>query len=358
MGEQSLHDFVEQATGQSHLRVEQDLGDGFVRLHTSEADRRQAAQDIHCTEDILLEVMRNAKDAHASHIFIALSKEGSNRILTIIDDGEGIPPAMHEHVFEPRVTSKLDTSHKDAWGFHGRGMALYSISVNSESAVIAASDEGKGTALRVVTDTQTLPEKSDQSTFPTFELKEEGNVTVRGPRNLLRGACEFALEVRDGCRLYVGSPAEIASAIFEFGRSTLSPIDRAFCPDPQELPLVKRLAAASDPAEFASLASGMGLQISERTARRILDGSIPQAPEILSAISLRIVDTTKAKSPKTQKGRGALRLTKEEKDSLSQAASKAFSTIAESYYLDPAVTPTIRTNPESLSISIRLIPKS
>ena len=87
---ESLLDFVESVNGTSHLRVEQDFGDGFVRLNLSEAERRQAVQDIRSSEDIVLEMLRNSRDAHASHIFVAIGREGAKRNITVIDDGCGI----------------------------------------------------------------------------------------------------------------------------------------------------------------------------------------------------------------------------------------------------------------------------
>lgn len=359
-----LHDFVEEVSGQSHLRVEHDFGDGFVRLHTSEAERRQAAQDITSSENILLELMRNSKDAHGSNIFIALSKEGSKRIITIIDDGDGIPLSMHEHVFEPRVTSKLDTSHRDAWGYHGRGMALYSIKVNTEEAKVITSEEGLGSSIRIISDTSRLSERTDQSSFPTFELQEGGKVQIRGPKNLLRTACEFAIECRDSCSIRVGSPAEIASALYAFGIAHLSAIDRAFCDDPLSLPISKRLAVSADPAELARACMEVGLDISERTARRIIDGQIAPARPLLDRI---VIDDGKREGPSPSKGSqgtktkgrtGTLRLGKPESEALAQATKDAFEPIAESYYLEKDIEPSVRVRGDALTITIPLITSS
>lgn len=140
----TLSDFIDDVCGESRLRVEDDLGDGFVRLRSSEAERRQAAQDIRSSEDVVIELLRNARDAGASRIFLATQKTGNERLLTVLDDGQGIPAAQHERIFEPRVTSKLDSAHMDKWGMHGRGMALYSISVNAEEARVLQSEPGLG----------------------------------------------------------------------------------------------------------------------------------------------------------------------------------------------------------------------
>ena len=181
MTDDSLVEFIDNVCGDSRLRVEQDFGGGFVRLRSSEAERRQAAQDIRSSEDILIELLRNARDAHARHIFIALQREEARRRIVVIDDGDGIPEAMRERIFEPRVTSKLDTAHMDKWGMHGRGMALYSVSVNAQRACVAASHEGGGTSIVVETDLGKLGEKTDQSTFPRFETADNA-LAMRGPK--------------------------------------------------------------------------------------------------------------------------------------------------------------------------------
>ena len=41
-----LVDFIENSIGDEHIRVDEDFGGGFVRLKSSEAQKRQAAQDI------------------------------------------------------------------------------------------------------------------------------------------------------------------------------------------------------------------------------------------------------------------------------------------------------------------------
>ena len=230
MGASNLEQFVDSICDESHLRIEDDLGDGFVRLRTSEAERRQAAHDIRSTEDIVIELLRNARDAHARTIFLAVGRDGNTRKLTMLDDGDGIPLALHEKIFEPRVTSKLDTVHIDKWGVHGRGMALYSIKVNSTQAKVLASDKDFGSAIYVETDLTKLPERADQSTFPTFEVTEAGTYSMRGPKNIVRTAMEFALESRKACTVYWGSATEIAATLYEAVLE--EPVHRVSSPEP------------------------------------------------------------------------------------------------------------------------------
>ena len=354
----SLNDFVQEVSGQSHFRVEHDFGDGFVRLHTSEAERRQAAQDIQCSENIVLELLRNSRDAHATHVFLATCREGNLRKIVVIDDGDGIPASMHLHVFEPRVTSKLDTSHMDSWGLHGRGMALFSIAENASEARVACSDVDLGCAMSVESDVTRLPEKTDQSSFPTFTMGEGATVNVRGPRNIMRTACEFAIAERDTCSVYVGSPAEIAATLYEYGSSTLSAIDRAFCRDETRLPLAKRLATASDPRDLARIAETMALEISERTARRILDGQISPADALLDCIVITPAeDAEKRRSAKPRAQASHVRLSAGDRDEFAAAVMKAYAPIADRYYLESDVEPHIVVGQGRIAITLPLIEK-
>lgn len=84
----SLEQFIHSVSGDQYFRVEDDLGNGFVRLRAAEAQRRQALQDIRSFEDVILELLRNSRDAHARAIFLATWTEGSKRFATILDNGE------------------------------------------------------------------------------------------------------------------------------------------------------------------------------------------------------------------------------------------------------------------------------
>lgn len=356
MAEESLGSFVESVCKESHLRVEDDLGDGFVRLRSSEAERRQAAQDIRCTEDIVIEMLRNARDAGARNIFLAVQREDTSRSIVVVDDGAGIPEALHGRIFEPRVTSKLDTARMDKWGMHGRGMALYSISVNAEEARVTSSAPGLGSALSVVTNLDRLGEKTDQSTFPTFEAQEGGAHAMRGPKNVLRTAAEFALEHRHDCSVYCGSFTEVAATLYAFGMATTSAASRAFCEDASLLPAVKRLAAAADPATLAALAAGLGLELSERSARRIIDGQIGPVPSLMDRLQAESFARPAPRKPRrvaapAGDGRGLV-LAPADIEELKGAVGQAFADLAERYYLDSSVEPEVRVGGEAIRITI------
>lgn len=363
MADDSLAGFIDEASTDSRLRVEQDLGGGFVRLRLTEAERRQAAQDIRSSEDVLIELLRNARDAGAHQMYVALQREGSRRVITLIDDGNGIPESMHDRIFEPRVTSKLDTAHMDKWGMHGRGMALFSIRENAEEAQVAFSALGLGSSMRVTTDAARISERADQSTFPRFELSTDGVASMRGPRNLLRTAAEFALEHRDEVTVFCGSPAEVAAALLAFGMATTTPALRAFGGSFQEQPLVRWLACAPDPAAFAERAALMGLELSERTARRVLDGQVEPPLPLRDLLEAQLTagkgaaSRNRTTSAKRHEGGPALRLTEEDRCELAEAMQQAFAAVAERYYLDPSVKPRIAISGDSLSVIVPLVPE-
>lgn len=309
---QSLAGFVAATSAGSALRIEEDLGSGFVRLLVSEAERRQAKQDIRCVEDALLELLRNARDAHATRIYVATGRSGGQRRLVVLDDGDGIPAHLHQRIFEPRVTSKLQTMHMDNWGVHGRGMALYSISQNAQSCRICASASGLGTALEVLFNCASIPEKSDQFSWPELErltLLPDGpsrdstaSATevqipgkLRGPHNIARCVVEFALSCPDHLRVYLGSVADIVATLqapADVLADGYMPADSgAHAPDssagPALRPLVDRLRSVYGAHDLMQTAAELGLDISERTAHRITAGEI----QALSPVLLRYTQT-------------------------------------------------------------------
>lgn len=363
---ESLKDFVSRIDRDHHLRVEADLGEGFVRLESSEAQRRQAAQDIRCSEDIVLELLRNSIDSGAQHIFIATGKENDHRLLLVIDDGKGIPANLHQAIFEARVTSKLESAHEDRWGFHGRGMALYSVAERSLSASVVASAPGLGTAITVETDTTTLTEKTDQSTFPRLQQEEATVIALRGPKNILRIAAEFSLEYKDRCAIYCGSQTEIAATIYSLGLQTTDVRQRVKTENVHQLPFWQRLSCASDPADFVTLALDIGLTLSERSARRIIDGTIPPLPSLLS--SLKATLPTKESNATSQTPhklssatgnsgkRRSIPLEEEDRSEISRWVQTLGEDMGKRYYFTVADAPTITMNDTALTITLPIDP--
>lgn len=338
----ALIDLVSAVSGETFLKVEENFGDGYVRLRTSEAERRQAKHDIRTVEDVVVELLRNARDAHAHQIFLATGREGDSRTLLMLDDGIGIPVSMQERIFEPRVTSKLETMVVDRWGVHGRGMALFSVRSNVNDIRVIASDLHRGAAIGVSADTTELNERADQSSWPAVERGEAGDpVVARGPHNIVRRVLEFACEHPD-VDVFYGSPVEIVTTLAARGRHTLDSADILFADDISRIPLWQRPAAAADASDLVEIAESIGLPISERTAHRIFAGEMaPLEPAL--ALALCSDDEPQAQAePDIYKDRRGLKIHHSDLTEFQREVTAAFDRLAERYYLhlggDPKVT--------------------
>jgi len=345
-----LLNFVTSVSGDSYLKVEENLGDGYVRLKVSEAERRQAKHDIRTAEDIVVELLRNARDAHAQRIFLATGREGDTRSMIVIDDGVGVPEGMWERVFEPRVTSKLETMVMDRWGVHGRGMALYSIRSNTSHAEIVASGAHKGAALVVTTVTTELAERADQSTWPTVERDPEGVLRVaRGPHNIARRTVEFALE-HPGIDVYIGSPTEVLSTLVMLARFELDEADLLFCENVERLAVWQRPGAAADASELADTAASIGLTVSERTAHRILGGEITPLRSVLALVAGTSDANTTATAPDIYRDRRGLKIHADDLASFRTELESAFDAVAEKYYLHLRCEPKITVGRDDIRV--------
>ncbi|RJQ54328.1 MAG: ATP-binding protein [Actinobacteria bacterium] len=352
----SLLEFVSSVAGEQRLKVEENLGDGYVRLRVSEAERRQAKHDIRCVEDAVIELLRNSRDAGSRCIFLATSRDGALRRIVCIDDGEGIPEHMHEAVFEPRVTSKLDSMTVDSYGVHGRGMALYSIKSNVRKAEVISSFPDLGSCVLAEADTKQLAERKDQSTWPEVLAQDEKRPLLKGPHNILRCAADFALS-HPGVELFVGSPSEVLAtmrhvALRDAGMSKL--FDEARL---GEVPLWQRVARAVEPGRLVETAWSLyAMPISERNAQRLLSGDIPPVLPVSERLGM-------AEQPAAAGTRRAVDLVKDRRsvkieaadlDTLARAALEAFEPIAKKYFLHEDVRAQVSATSEELRIRLPL----
>ena len=343
-----LLEFVSSLTGGDGLRVEETLGSGYVRLRVSEAERRQAKHDIRCVEDAVIEMLRNARDAGAQRIFVASWREGDMRSIVMVDDGVGIPPSMHSRVFDARVTSKLDTVHMDRWGIHGRGMALYSIAQNANEAAVVDSNVGLGTSIIASFDVNQIGERADQSSWPTVKASG-GSYEVRGPKNIARACVEFALETRGECNVYFGSPSEAVATMYgrvepigtpphDFSQQVLSGI-----------PLCMRPAWAHDARQMRMAAQSLGIDMSERTAHRIVKSQIAPLRNVASFV-LGSSGSIKGKRPVGAPTRKML-LSDEDQQMLKASLAHAFEEVAQRYYFRLDGEPRIRVDGDAVHVA-------
>lgn len=364
--EEDLSAFIDAHAKKDRIRIEERLETGYVRLNVAEAEARQAKHDIRCVEDIVIELLRNSRDAGASNIYIAIDKEASLRTIVVIDDGCGIPESMHQKIFDARVTSKLDSMHVDAWGVHGRGMALYSITQNVQSACVVTSQPHKGCALRVVCDTDKLPEKTDQSSWPklthtdvrpaqkktsfifdTQDTREREEPVFTGPHNIARVACEFAWAEKGRCNVYLGSFSDIVSTLYAATPHSMSTSDVLFVDSLDEVSVSERMLCVADAREMITCAHSLGIEISERTCHRILAGSIPPLKSVLSCLSHI---TRVPKQPDIYKTVQKLSISAQDKRQLESDLMRVMDSFAKKYYLIQTCRPSIRIQAGKISV--------
>ena len=349
-----LTSFIENVLGDESLRIEERLDAGFVRLKVSEAERRQAKHDIQYVEDAVCEMVRNSRDAHAKHIFVASTRDGAKRNLLVLDDGDGVPPSISEKIFEPRVTGKLETMHMDRWGVHGRGMALYSIRQNALESRIVCSDTGKGCAISVVFDTTAVPERADQSTVPALVEHvtdvaegERAPEKTRGPHNILRTVADVALDCPKAQSFFVGSPAEVLATLVAQGRKYLSShpeVERDCCA------FWLGPAFSSSPAELQQVAQSLGIAVSQRSCYRILNFEVSPLSEI------RVLLTGEHSSDQPGqvdllRDRRKLKLSHDDVEEFCTLMRRDFEMLAERYYLDLADNPRIRVAQDKIVVT-------
>lgn len=348
-----LIEFVTSVSGDTYLKVEESLGDGYVRLRVSEAERRQARHDIRGIEDVVVELLRNARDAHSRRVLIATTREGATRTLTMVDDGIGIPESLHQAIFEPRVTSKLETMVMDRWGVHGRGMALFSVRSNVSVARVAVSAPHKGTALAVSADTASLPERADQSTWPAVEPDETGRMRVaRGPHNLIRRVVEFACEHPE-LDIYLGTPTEVLATLYGLGREDLDMTDLMFCDDLERLSVWQRPAACSDAIELTEVAASMGLPVSERTAHRVLAGELAPLEPVLAQLAASD-EPEPATGPDIYRDRRSLRIHHSDLAAFRRELTRAFDFLADRYYVNLKGEPRVTVGPNEIRVRFQV----
>lgn len=346
-----LISFIASAAGEESLRIEESFGDGFVRLRVGEAERRQAKQDIRFIEDAVVELLRNARDAGATALFVASSKTGESRTVVCIDNGSGVPESMRERIFDARVTSKLESMRMDQWGVHGRGMALYSIRQNALEAYVVSTMVHGGTSISASFDTNALSERTDQSTWPVIGKDDAGEpCCVKGPRNIIRTVSEFALAERNVCAVYLGTPTEIAATLYEQSLGVDPSPSDSFLIDPSSLPLCDRIGAAADAADFVSIARSLGLELSERTAQRIMAGRIPALPSVASRL-LSTQEPLGERRIDLVRDRRGLKIAAEDAGEFQKALEKAFKVLGEKYYLELQHSPRVRVARDRITVT-------
>lgn len=223
-----------------------DLGAGFARLTGVEGARRGPSRITH-VEDALLELLRNARDAGASNIYVASTlKVRRYRTLTVIDDGHGIPESHRDLIFEPGVTTRhlnpISDPH-DASTPHGAGLSLYQIKTLSLATRVLSPSSP--TSIQATFDTKTLPERTLQSTTrPSNSNLRTTIMTFTDRTNAAHNS--------PGLNSYYGPPARILATLLHN----------------------RIIQEEKESSRLREAAEALGLGVSVRSVQRILRGEI------------------------------------------------------------------------------------
>jgi hypothetical protein len=217
-----------------------DLGSGFARLIGPEGARRHPSS-LRYVEDALVELLRNARDAGAKSVYVASTLRSRRyRVLTVIDDGGGVPETHRDLIFEPGVTSRhlrpVSNPQDPNPSPHGAGLSLYHLKNAAVSAELLSASSP--TAIKATFDTDALPERALQS-------------DSRTSRSNLKATLQRFAQA-NGPTLYHGSPARILATLFR-----------------------NRIIQSTNSATgLQAVARGLGLDVSLRTAQRVWRGDV------------------------------------------------------------------------------------
>ena len=158
---------INKLVGQTTMLMRPNLKIAAIELHAALAEGLPL---LHCDpskiEQVLLAVIVNAADAmpKGGNLWIEsrLSEDGMRVVLTVRDDGSGIPPEIMPKIFEPFVTTK-ENGHGT-----GLGLAVSRGIIERQSGQIKIDSEvGKGTT---VTITLPVPSRSAATLEPASSL--------------------------------------------------------------------------------------------------------------------------------------------------------------------------------------------
>jgi hypothetical protein len=117
-----------------------------VRIHVDLADGIEVLGNQHELQQVLTNLLLNARDAveRGGNIWIRLEAAGETAILSVQDDGRGVPAEIRDRIFEPLVTSKRGQ------GGTGLGLSICEKIVRQLGGEITVESEpGMGATFRV-----------------------------------------------------------------------------------------------------------------------------------------------------------------------------------------------------------------
>jgi len=295
--------FVTNLTGEQVLKIEQDLGSGYYKLNITEAERRQARHDIRSIEDVVVELVRNSRDADASRIYIASAKDtDGTRTITIIDDGRGISTARME---------------------------------------LLESELGRGAVFTMSVPTKTLRERKDQSTFPKLKISSAHNISVEsGPHNVWRHLVEISLDT-PSVEIFFGSHSEILATLVA---------ERSVAAESAP-PIWSDLWSLDDADALSDRSAALGLKTSPRSCRRVLEGEIEPAYSIKRRLRQLLSERPVVKAARR---RESSKVSTDDLGELAKVVADNFRVLGDKYFLRVKGEPKVSSSSTKITIELQI----
>lgn len=158
--------YLQTAIEETVALVRPDLAIDRIALTQEIADLPPILCDIGQLNQVLLNLITNARDAvrgrEGAAIQLTLAQHEGLAVITIVDNGPGIPPDVLDRIFQPFVTTKQKGN--------GLGMAIcYGIVQGHKGTIDIASEVGVGTIVTIQ-----LPMRTEEppAVLPEHELLE------------------------------------------------------------------------------------------------------------------------------------------------------------------------------------------
>ena len=149
--------------------------------------------------------------------------------------------------------------------------------------------------------------------------------------------------------MYLGSAAEIAATAHARAPRAQSDTDLLFIDDLSELNVLTRLRVAADARELREQAMLLGLDMSERTAHRIIAGQIKPLRSVASQLLSKAPQAQgEVDLSKTHKG---MKMSKSDKEAFALEMEKAFSFVSSRYYVRLSSDPKVRVSSNKITVT-------
>ncbi|MEO5652893.1 MAG: ATP-binding protein [Marmoricola sp.] len=120
----------------------------LVRLDAAQVGAAQVAGDPVLLGQVVRNLVSNALRHARSEVLVGLREEGHRAVLTVSDDGNGVPPQERERIFDRFV--RLDESRTREAGGAGLGLAIVHKIVHDLDGSVEVVESGTGGAVFVV----------------------------------------------------------------------------------------------------------------------------------------------------------------------------------------------------------------